>query len=144
MGCLEILVQNATFRNSNFEQLQCLRAASPAGLCQEWRNCLTATPSSAHEAQLLTLMLAGGVGQTPASAVGSWGSAEAACMNPLIEDPESWDCDCYESMHSRCKVVEALPDTEDYTEEKCFRALFCVHDGVCRSWKHQFCRDVES
>merc|ERR1712087_585229 len=55
-----------------------------------------------------------------------------------------WDCDCYESMHARCQQAQSLLNMDDYTEAKCFRALFCMHDGVCESWKLHFCEGLDS
>merc|ERR1712232_550766 len=65
------------------------------------------------------------------------------CMNPLVEDPESWDCDCYEVMHTRCDDISSLPVVQPvYSLSDCLRALLCHHDGVCGFWKDEFCSSV--
>merc|ERR1712176_1429788 len=57
---------------------------------------------------------------------------------PQLEDPESWDCDCYDGIEKKCKTIESHPD---YTMEKCMRAIICQWDRICDTWAEQQCRD---
>jgi len=47
------------------------------------------------------------------------------CIDPAIEDPESYECECAEKMIKTCQGVD----------EACFKRFMCNSDQVCRSWK---------
>eukprot|EP00747_Dinoflagellata_sp_TGD_P149960 gnl/TRDRNA2_/TRDRNA2_177067_c0_seq23.p1 gnl/TRDRNA2_/TRDRNA2_177067_c0~~gnl/TRDRNA2_/TRDRNA2_177067_c0_seq23.p1 ORF type:complete len:693 (-),score=81.90 gnl/TRDRNA2_/TRDRNA2_177067_c0_seq23:93-1952(-) len=82
---------------------------------------------------------------TPASGAEAQPHAAPTCSSDSIyppnEDPESWDCDCYEEMLQRCQAVDTknLPKG-DYTEDLCLRAHFCIFPRVCAAWKAASCR----
>jgi len=59
------------------------------------------------------------------------GSDEVECLDPATADPESWDCDCVETMKAACSAST--------TDMDCFKAHMCNHGGVCRAWKKQHC-----
>jgi len=58
------------------------------------------------------------------------------CMNPPTEDPESWECDCYDSIEAACI---AIADTSGWTIERCTQAVFCTTEFVCQHWKDTSC-----
>merc|ERR1711959_608365 len=58
------------------------------------------------------------------------------CMNPLLEDVESWACDCYDEMETRCQQLSSEPF---YSQELCMRALVCDSPRVCSEWKAAAC-----
>eukprot|EP00747_Dinoflagellata_sp_TGD_P222955 gnl/TRDRNA2_/TRDRNA2_94622_c0_seq1.p1 gnl/TRDRNA2_/TRDRNA2_94622_c0~~gnl/TRDRNA2_/TRDRNA2_94622_c0_seq1.p1 ORF type:complete len:549 (+),score=68.58 gnl/TRDRNA2_/TRDRNA2_94622_c0_seq1:44-1690(+) len=59
-----------------------------------------------------------------------------ACLNPLLEDAESWACDCFDEMRDRCSQ---LSGEVFYSEELCLRAMICEHPDVCSAWKDVAC-----
>jgi hypothetical protein len=58
--------------------------------------------------------------------------ASAGCINPALEDPEAWECECGHSMVSQCGGIDVA----------CFRNLMCGHTGICDSWVDQHCTSV--
>merc|ERR1711879_444805 len=47
------------------------------------------------------------------------------CLNPFVQDAQSWACDCFDEMRSACAGLasEAINATL-YTDELCMRAKF--------------------
>merc|ERR1712187_658800 len=68
--------------------------------------------------------------------MGSWQGDQLECINPLVQDVESWTCDCFQEVRHACQSHGA-PD------ELCVRAQFCEHPRVCHSWKEQACDEPE-
>ena len=58
---------------------------------------------------------------------------ESGCVDPSLDDPESFGCDCMEYMTNECSGVD----------EVCFRGLMCKHSGICCSWKETHCPTVD-
>merc|ERR1719226_393572 len=59
-------------------------------------------------------------------------------MNPFVEDPESWACDCYENMVRRCNEIE---NHSAYTDlDGCLVAQYCLYPRVCDWWKEVACQ----
>jgi len=58
------------------------------------------------------------------------------CINPLVQDAESWTCDCFEEMQSVCRALGPH-------DELCMRAHLCEHPRICYSWKEQACDEPE-
>merc|ERR1719198_769099 len=54
------------------------------------------------------------------------------CLDPRLEDPEGWQCDCYERWMEWC--ANNLP-AGSYTAAECARGHMCEHADVCCSWK---------
>lgn len=146
--CLDPISMNSEFRNNNSKQLECLQAAAPlsegAG-CARWRACLT----EELQDQLRIMLVAAGAGgynlnvsgvlvnvsnASPLQVSGQEDGPE--CMNPLVQDAQSWTCDCFEEMQSTCRSLDA-------DDELCMRAQLCEHPRVCRSWKEQACDEPE-
>merc|ERR1719502_1098354 len=55
-------------------------------------------------------------------------------MDPRTEDPESWECDCYEEGKEACSRT-----TIDVDENTCLRANYCEYPKVCEHWKDIYC-----
>jgi len=51
------------------------------------------------------------------------------CVHPASDDPESWDCECGESLHKYC------PDLQ----QNCVREQMCKAGFICDDWKQQAC-----
>jgi len=51
------------------------------------------------------------------------------CVDPSVEDPETWDCDCLENMVKICG--ESNPP--------CMTNIMCAHPRICESWKTDNC-----
>eukprot|EP00747_Dinoflagellata_sp_TGD_P118861 gnl/TRDRNA2_/TRDRNA2_172907_c0_seq1.p1 gnl/TRDRNA2_/TRDRNA2_172907_c0~~gnl/TRDRNA2_/TRDRNA2_172907_c0_seq1.p1 ORF type:complete len:717 (-),score=105.75 gnl/TRDRNA2_/TRDRNA2_172907_c0_seq1:422-2572(-) len=64
---------------------------------------------------------------------------EKDCIDPRSADPESWDCDCFEEMHKRCKDKEDDHNVHGFSTAICLRAMFCENPKVCQNWKALFC-----
>jgi len=52
-----------------------------------------------------------------------------ACLDPSVEDPEGWDCDCLEKMVETCGGLS----------EECLKNRMCKIEKVCDAWKEQHC-----
>eukprot|EP00747_Dinoflagellata_sp_TGD_P083780 gnl/TRDRNA2_/TRDRNA2_162254_c0_seq1.p1 gnl/TRDRNA2_/TRDRNA2_162254_c0~~gnl/TRDRNA2_/TRDRNA2_162254_c0_seq1.p1 ORF type:complete len:164 (+),score=23.14 gnl/TRDRNA2_/TRDRNA2_162254_c0_seq1:645-1136(+) len=59
-----------------------------------------------------------------------------ACIYPPKEDPESWDCNCFEEMQEKCDRVAGTPG---YTMEMCLAAQYCLHPNICNRWANVVC-----
>merc|ERR1711879_768936 len=99
--------------------------------------------------QLRTILMAAGVGGYSLNASGLQMNVSNAsfppvsgqedgpdCINPLVQDAESWTCDCFDEMKQACRALGAHDDL-------CMRAQFCEHPRVCNSWKEQACDEPE-
>lgn len=134
-------------RNNNRMQLACLEAASFDGACALWRGCL---PEDKQQS-LLSLLTAAVLDEPPhehslsgplnngdgIANVSNLSSSEphsndtspdAFCIDPALEDAESWNCDCHQEMQQFCTEVGV-------SEQTCLRALMCEHELVCGTWK---------
>lgn len=49
------------------------------------------------------------------------------CTDPSSDDPEAWECECFEEMATSC--------SNQGLGEDCIRDLMCRHPDVCPSWK---------
>mmetsp|Transcript_106637 Transcript_106637/g.227722 ORF Transcript_106637/g.227722 Transcript_106637/m.227722 type:complete len:490 (-) Transcript_106637:127-1596(-) len=152
-------------RNSNTQQLECLLADPPTGnQCVKWRKCLDKASDAEdaegdHRSHLITLLMAAGVGNaelgTELGTLMPWGgdshavdayasdpvSEEKHCMDPRLEDPEAWECDCYEEAKQQC--MSLTPTPEDTSLAQCLRAHYCMNRRVCSEWKASFCTSSE-
>jgi hypothetical protein len=136
------------FRNDNTAQIRCLdgnlSVAQMAEPCRLWLECLE---KDDHEKQAIKLLL--GATASNSKAVTSQranhiekATEEPYCINPLVEDPESWACDCYENMKNRCDSIKATDvDNQSYDEQACFQAIFCSDHRVCAWWKAAACQE---
>jgi len=126
------------FRNSNVKQLACLVASSPGDRdavsdhCNVWATCVS---SSGLTSKLKALL---GAAITPH---GSLAEGETniqklndaeGCVDPSVEDPEAFDCECMDKMTASCGEVN----------EECFNGILCKNTNVCDSWKDAHCADV--
>lgn len=140
-ACLAVFESTSWYarrlRNSNTMQVECLQApmSDTTNTCAKWRSCLQQAGDHQEE-RLLTLLHAAGVGQVGPMPIPE--TPGSHCINPLIEDPESWQCDCFDEMLQRC---ERMVGVAGYTKTRCLQAQWCDHDFVCDFWKKSICSD---
>ena len=70
------------------------------------------------------------------------------CVNPEVDDPESWECECLEDMRADCALpkhpgMNKLMQTLDpkLPLESCLRIIMCKKETICQSWRDQHCED---
>jgi len=137
--CLKELADGSdsaiALRNSNRKQYQCLLAADDdarnaiSDKCPPWSQCLSQNPKNKKDLEVFlgaavatpTAMVEGRVKVTR--------EKESNCVDPSLDDPESFSCDCMEQMESQCGEVD----------EACFRDFMCKKSGICCSWKETHC-----
>lgn len=152
-------------RNNNRMQLACLEATFFDGACALWRGCLPTDKQQSLLSLLRAAVLdeilrehalsgpssgppidsqdTRGVDNASDLFLSSFGpssnntSANALCIDPGLEDAESWSCDCHEEMQRLCAEVGA-------SEQICLRALMCEHDSVCGTWKKAARCDIDA
>merc|ERR1712093_500574 len=73
---------------------------------------------------------------TSADLSSSSADGSGSCLNPLLEDVESWACDCYDEMEARCEQISSEPF---YSRELCMRAIICDHPRICTAWQTRAC-----
>lgn len=122
--------EHRKFRNVNEMQLQCLLVDVPQdAACRSWRACL----KPKQERNLLLLLNAS---QDSSSSTlrrpNSSPKLESLCIDPAIDDVQSWNCDCFTEMQSKCVRIK---DVTGYSETACLRAQMCAHQRVCDHWK---------
>lgn len=138
MQTLQILGAGSVhLRNNNAAQAACLSetlGASGDTACQAWRSCLAASKKADA---LLGLLKAARVHTTEIATERS----DKTCLDPATEDPESWTCDCYDSMRDRCVELAAEVGAaySSSFESVCLRAEYCVHPKICSGWKAAAC-----
>jgi len=128
---------NAAFelRNSNDLQYKCL--ASGAGSlsshlqseCTAWVICL---PDETEEVLKVLLKISGAslTSSSLADKVSTQGNLTSSvdpnsCIDPAVDDPESWDCECAKDMTTSCGGVD----------EACFKRILCGKAEICQTWK---------
>merc|ERR1719453_2217215 len=57
----------------------------------------------------------------------------ASCANPAVDDPESWDCECADTMEKACNTA---PEYIGWSLDCCFKDMMCKHSNICSSWKN--------
>jgi hypothetical protein len=152
-------------RNNNRMQLACLQATFFDGACALWRGCLPTETQQSLLGLLRAAVLdeiprehflpgpssgppinaqdTHGFDNASDSFLSSFGlssnhtSPDALCMDPALEDAESWNCDCHQEMQRLCSEVGV-------SEESCLRALMCEHELVCGTWKQAAKCDVDA
>jgi len=72
------------------------------------------------------------MGSSTTPAASGRNTHEASCVDPAVDDAESWSCDCLSEMQANCRRVAHL---DGYSEELCLRAQMCGHARVCEHWK---------
>ena len=61
-------------------------------------------------------------------------------MNPAVDDPESWECECLANMISACGAK--CDDVAAATCSTCFNEHMCQSPQVCSSWKATACSEA--
>ena len=124
-------------------------------VCKEWRGCLR-NGGFSDEVKLLTMLRAAGLSTlTSITNVSSTASIEPddkaqtplkngrggkRCMDPVTEDVESWECDCFADMNTRCEAIDG--SAVHYSLAGCLAAQFCIYPNVCEDWKSANCNSV--
>jgi len=138
--CLDLLGDGSAaafeLRNGNGLQLQCLVGGNLLGMsilvqeiCKKWNRCVTKTGKKKH---LLALLRAGrraNPGLLEQVSLSNETDADA-CVDPSVDDPESWDCECAETMNAACDGKELEP---------CMQKMMCKNSNICCSWKKEHC-----
>eukprot|EP00747_Dinoflagellata_sp_TGD_P046517 gnl/TRDRNA2_/TRDRNA2_144480_c2_seq1.p1 gnl/TRDRNA2_/TRDRNA2_144480_c2~~gnl/TRDRNA2_/TRDRNA2_144480_c2_seq1.p1 ORF type:complete len:238 (-),score=32.43 gnl/TRDRNA2_/TRDRNA2_144480_c2_seq1:82-795(-) len=168
-ACLKVLSDlgpsGVRLRNSNSLQKKCFQLSSHElafrpdlqSACTVWRQCLQRERGAAgtedFEARTIALLDAANIDgeagitsniQMPMS------NTAGFCINPPMEDPQSWACDCYDEMKSQClAVAKKMDDVKTglkYKETICLRAHYCMNDNICPEWSRVSCRgdDIEA
>jgi len=129
-----------TFRQSNVKQLACLAAttalqrAKVSDHCEVWETCVS---SSGIKLKLEALL---GAALTPRGSLAEGKINDSdpmqlndaeGCVDPSVEDPESWECECMDQMTASC----------DGVDEECFNKILCGNTNVCGSWKGAHCEE---
>jgi len=130
-------------RNKNGAQLKCL-SGDQSGMssalkakCSVWDTCVATSGKKAFLLALLT-----GAEKQPALLAGAsvtnetrFAADASNCVNPSVDDAESWDCECAEEMSATCSGgAHAGEDLEE-----CIHTLMCANSNVCCSWKQGHC-----
>jgi len=131
-------------RNKNKRQLQCLdedtASMSPElkTMCQKWNACVVAEDTKVSLRHFLrAVLLKGGVLMEDVDGGSQRQMVDPhTCIQPDIDDPESWDCECLPIMEKRC---EEEVQFQDLSIEECLRMQICEHAQVCTSWKASHC-----
>jgi len=134
-------------RNNNTLQRQCLESGASSlqtsaltEMCSAWVSCLPAENKhilktllkAAHappqETSLVRQVISASGAASFAEEVATVNGTSADpndCVDPAIDDPESYDCECVEEMIETCGSVD----------ETCFKNIMCKNFQVCQSWK---------
>jgi len=136
-------------RNVNARQLTCLKGDFGAmsetlgEKCKKWR-----TRISKEERELLLAFLSAALkGASTGMAevrsrqhlrpsLNASRTTRESCSDPAVDDPESWDCECLQSMKQTCEAEHSHLSLED-----CLRTLMCNNGDVCEEWKEEHCED---
>jgi len=124
-------------RNDNGMQYKCLASeVLPSRLqdtCSVWVGCM---PQESVNILKLLLEVTGALGSASLTDKGNFtASADPnECVDPAVEDAESWDCECFQEMKESCEGEE--------DEGACFKQIMCNNAGVCASWKAEQCTDL--
>jgi len=62
-------------------------------------------------------------------ATDSVSATDSPCFDPSTEDPESWECECFDEMAESCGGPN----------EECIRDMMCNKCSLCLSWKQTHC-----
>jgi len=139
--CLSLLGDGSAaafrLRNSNKEQWHCLTASNivqqdaVSKECAPWEQCLS--QETGRKAKLVALLGAAfrneGVNAALIISGLSMKQDPNTCVDPSVDDPESWECACLEHMITECEGAN----------EECFNQLMCKNDSICCSWKQAHC-----
>jgi len=145
--------------NVNAEQLKCLEGYPTAKLkrkCNQWLKCLRGSEANMRrsskrlsesnmkiailkseldlftEAEKLTEFLKAflrAAGVNMAMSMSGETGESLTCVDPAIEDPEAWECNCMQEMIDACNGID----------ETCFANRMCGRSDVCAHWKKANC-----
>jgi len=133
-------------RNNNGMQYKCLTSGANSLLsdllkdgsdlrstCSAWVGCM---PQVSVDILKVLLAVSGVLGSGSFADKGNFtASADPnACIDPAVEDPESWDCECFQEMKESCQ--------DEGDEKACFKKILCDNAAVCASWKAEQCSSL--
>jgi len=130
--CLVNIACNGLFNSALLACLASGTSSLDSGLqsvCAAWDECLPAE-SKAVLKVLLKISGASLTGSSFADKVSTQGNLTTyadpnGCIDPAVDDPESWDCECVEDMKTSCGGVD----------EACFKGILCGKAEICQTWK---------
>mmetsp|Transcript_55435 Transcript_55435/g.161890 ORF Transcript_55435/g.161890 Transcript_55435/m.161890 type:complete len:480 (-) Transcript_55435:83-1522(-) len=66
-----------------------------------------------------------------------------SCIDPRIEDPESWFCNCLDNLEETCLATNKAYPTQTWSMQTCLTALMCLdpYDQICGDWKNDMSCD---
>jgi len=139
--CLKLLGDGSEsafrLRNNNTKQWRCLTASTKAKRkaiskhCAPWEKCLS-RETGRKEKLVAVLGAAFRRNKKNAALIISGLSMKEdpnTCVDPSVDDPESWECACIEHMVKECGG----------TNEECFNNFMCKEGSICCSWKQAHC-----
>jgi len=122
-------------RNSNHLQYKCLVSGANSLSshlqleCTAWEVCL---PAESKDILKVLLKISGAslTGSSFADKVSAQGNLSTSldpntCVNPAVDDPESFECECLSDMETTCGGVD----------EDCFKGILCGKAEICQTWK---------
>jgi len=124
-------------RNANEEQFKCLTgqtsdmSTAMHAKCEEWDNCLV----TSGKKPILRALVSAAIKKSSlleGVAFANQSSDAASCVNPEVDDAESWDCECAQEIAEKCNEADGDVET-------CIKALLCKDPIVCGSWKAEHC-----
>jgi len=134
-------------RNVNARQLTCLKGdfgamSEPlAKKCKKWRKSISKKERKLLLAFLSAALKGASTGMTEVRsrqhlrpALNASRTTRESCSDPAVDDPESWDCECLQSMKQTCEAEHSHLSLED-----CLRTFMCNNVGVCEEWKEEHC-----
>lgn len=103
--------------------------------CIDWRGCLVQSDERRDEHIQALIGATGGAEISQAAATESTQHSDGMpnSIYPPTEDPESWDCDCWADMHTRCNAVSE--QITGYQLDLCLRAQYCMHPRISTAWR---------
>jgi len=137
-------------RNVNLRQLTCLQSRFEAmsstlqKKCIEWKGRL-----SKDQKETLMAFLSAALVKKPSSMVEGQNhqhlqlslnasrTSLPGCVDPSVDDPESWECECMPSWMKTC----SLPANSELSLEQCLRTIMCKDPAVCEGWRDEHCED---
>lgn len=146
------LITARELRNSNELQLACLKEQSLESyskdlqsICNEWRDCVsTRVDGRSKLEELVALLEAANVSHVGKAPRPQQGDTVRGCIHPPTEDPEAWDCSCYDNMLQRCELLRKANSTLHFTTAQCLHSQYCLYPGVCDHWKATECNDLKT
>lgn len=121
-------------RNSPHAQYRCLAGILHGSTaCNRWKQCLS--QSKLDECAIMTYLLSIGADHTSLAEENLHRRRRrrrhgTECNDPFLSDPESWDCECHQTLVQKCGQTDVAAKAE------CYRSHLCTLRSVCDEWKN--------